>query len=348
MDGIRIFRVKESMSAAPRAPKTSVASSRLSIGTEELETFLVIAELESFSKAAERLFLAQPSISNRVQRLERAVSARLFERTTRAVVLTPAGARLRQRIEPIIHGLREVLDEFKSEGESRKRLVSVAATPMLSAVLLPPVIQAFSKANPTVRLELHDELTRHLASDIRSQRIDFAVLARGAASLAGISFEPVTLSRFMVVGPHGHPALARGTVAAKELTRHPLLVLSGYHRELEILTAALGESGPSLSTVNTISSVSTLLGFVSAGLGLTFLPSLALNVGGIIDSRQFDIVGLEDVCLTREYGFASLPGHKWSPAAKAFASVLRDHILAKTVIGNSAPSALPAKVRRRA
>lgn len=336
------------MSAAPRAPKNSVASSRLSIGTEELETFLVIAELGSFSKAAERLFLAQPSISNRVQRLERAVSARLFERTTRAVVLTPAGARLRQRIEPIIRGLRDVLDEFKSEGENRKRLVSVAATPMLSAVLLPPLIQRFSKAHPTVRVELHDELTSHLASDIRSQRIDFAVLARGAASLAGIAFEPVTLSRFMIVGPHGHPALSRGTVAAKDLTQYPLLVLSGYHRELEALTAALGESGPSLSTVNTIGSVSTLLGFVSAGLGLTLLPSLALNVGGIIDSRQFDIVGLEDVCLTREYGFASLPGHKWSPAAKAFASALRDHILAKNVPGDPAPSPVPSKARRRA
>jgi len=328
------------MSAAQRAPRKPAATSRLNIGTEELETFLVIAELGSFSKAAERLSLAQPSISNRIQRLERAVSARLFERTTRAVVLTPAGEKLRQKVEPIIRGLRDVLDEFRAEGESRKHMVSVAATSMLSAMLLPPLIQRFAASHPNIRIELHDVVTPHLATDLRAQRIDFAVLARGAASFAGVTFEPVALSRFVVVGPHGHPALASGRMTARQLTPYPFLMLAAYRQELEAVMTALGDGGPSLATVNTIGSVSTLLGFVSAGLGLTLLPNLVLNVGGIIDDTQFDVATLEDVPLTREYGIAALTGHKWSPSAKAFAAALRAHFVARTELyGEPAPRA---------
>jgi DNA-binding transcriptional LysR family regulator len=310
------------MSAVQASPRNSGAPPRLNIGAEELETFLAIAELGSFSKAAERLFLAQPSISNRVQRLERAVSARLFERTTRAVVLTPAGERLRLRVAPIINDLHAVLDEFRTEGENRKRVVAVAATPMLAAMLLPPIIQRFIKANPAIRIELHDDVTPQLASDIRSQRIDFAVMARGTP-FGGISFEPVASSRFMVVGPHGHPALARGTVSAAELSRHPFLALSGYHKKLEALTAALDGRELTLASVGTVSKVSTLLGFVTAGLGLTVLPSIVLSVGGIIDDARFDIAHLRGVSLIREYGIASLSGQEWSPAAKAFAAALR-------------------------
>jgi DNA-binding transcriptional LysR family regulator len=311
------------------SPKQSGAASRLNIGVEELETFLAIAELGSFSKAAERLFLAQPSISNRVQRLERAVSARLFERTTRAVVLTPAGERLRLRVQPIINDLHAVLDEFRTEGESRKRVVAVATTAMLAAMLLPQVIQRFTKANPSIRIELHDDVTPQLASDIRSQRIDFAVMARGAA-FDGISFEPVVSSKFMVVGPHGHPALASGAITAKALSRYPFLALAAYHKKLDALTAALDGGEFTLAAVGTVSNVSTLLGFVSAGLGLTVLPSIVLSVGGIIDDTRFDIAHLRDVSLVREYGIASLTGQEWSPAAKAFAAALRADFQAKS------------------
>ncbi len=150
---------------------------RITIGPAELETFLIIAELGSFSKAAERLSLAQPSISNRVQRLERAVRTPLFERTARAVVLTPAGERLRARVEPIIHSLQSVIDEFCAEADTRSQSVVVATTPMLATVLLPPVINRFARSNPGTNVELRDQVTSELASQIRSGQVDFAVLA---------------------------------------------------------------------------------------------------------------------------------------------------------------------------
>ena len=301
-------------------------TARISIGPAELETFLAIAELGSFSKAAERLSLAQPSVTNRVQRLERAVRARLFERTTRAVILTQAGERLRARVEPIIRDLHDVIEDFCTEAELRSHHVVVATTTMLATVLLPPIITRFATANPSIRVDLQDQVGQ-LASDIRSGRVDLAVLAQHS-HLEGIDFEKLTEDRFMVVGPRGHQALTQGAVSVPQLARHPFLLLAAYQNRIGALTAAAAAHGLALSPMRTVTNVSTLLGLVSAGLGLTVLPGLILRVGGVIDDTNFDVADLDDVVMTRPYGIASLAGHEWSPAAKAFAAALRAELLA--------------------
>lgn len=305
---------------------------RINIGPAELETFLVIAELGSFSKAAERLSLAQPSISNRVQRLERAVRTRLFERTTRAVVLTPAGERLRTRVGPLIQQLQGVIDEFCADADARTYSVVVATTPMLATVLLPPIINSFAHQNPSVRVELEDKVTPQLASDIRSGRVDFAVVAQRPPT-EGIEFEMVAADRLMVVGPRGHEALAGGSVPVERLARHPFLLLAAYKALIGPLAAKAAEQGLDLSPVRTVQNVSTLLGFVSAGLGLTLLPGLVLRVGGLIDDSRLGVAALDEVVLTRDWGIASLAGHSWSPGAKAFAAALRTALRAHSASG---------------
>ena len=305
----------------------STVPGRINIGPAEFETFVAIAELGSFSKAAEHLSLAQPSISNRVQRLERAVRTRLFERTTRAVVLTSAGERLRDRVEPLIRDLRSVIEEFCSEAELRSQSVVVATTPMLATVLLPPIINRFARINPAAQVELRDQVTPELASQIRTGHVDFAILAR-RVPIEGVEFELVTADRFMVVGPRGHPLLADGLVSVRELARHPFLLLAAYKAPLGGLAAQAAAQGFDLSAARTATNVSTLLGLVSEGLGLTLLPGMVLSLGGIIDDSRFDVAELEGTVLTREYGIASLAGHVWSVTAKAFAAMVRTELLA--------------------
>jgi len=300
---------------------------RITIGPAELETFLVIAELGSFSKAAERLSLAQPSISNRVQRLERAVRTPLFERTARAVVLTPAGERLRAQVQPIIHSLQSVIAEFCAEAETRSQSVVVATTPMLATVLLPPVINRFTRSNPGVTVELRDQVTSELASQIRSGQVDFAVLAR-RPEIDGVHFDPVTADRFKVVGPHGHPALKKGRVTLRELSHQPFLLLGNYKARLGGLLAQAELQGLDLLAARTATNVWTLLGLISEGLGLTLLPGLVLSLGGIIDDRRFGVAELDGTVFTREYGIASLADPKWSTSARAFAGAVRSELIA--------------------
>ena len=294
---------------------------RLTVGTAELETFLVIAELGSFSRAAERLSLAQPSISNRIQRLERAFQTRLFERTTRAVVLTPAGQRLRDRVKPIISDLQSLIAEFRSEAEVRRHTIVIATTPMLAALVLPPIIRRFEQANPSIIVQLHDRATS-LGALIRSGQLDMAFVAR-PPPMEGVVFDLVSTNSFMVVGPADHPALASRHITPEQLVRHPLLVLSAYMFCIDELTQHFQGNVLVPPPVRTVQNVSTLLGLVSAGLGLTLLPQVILHAGGAIDDSRFRTAVLDGLAITRDYGIASLVGHDWSPGARAFASTLK-------------------------
>ena len=296
-------------------------TSRLTIGTAELETFLVIAELGSFSRAAERLSLAQPSISNRIQRLERAFQTRLFDRTTRAVVLTPAGERLRDRVEPIIGNLQAVISEFHAEADVRRQMIVVATTPMLATLVMPPIIRRFEQAYPSASVELYDHTTG-LGGQIRSGQIDMALIAR-PPPMEGVEFDLIMTNPFMVVGPREHPAVAAGTITPQHLVKYPFLVLSAYMFCVDELSRHLGDGAPALKPVRNVKNVSTLLGLVSAGLGLTLLPQLILHAGGAIDDSRFGTAVLDDLVITRDYGIASLVGHDWSPGARAFATALK-------------------------
>jgi len=312
------------MTTDPAHPRRT----RLSIGADELETFLAVAELGSFSKAAERLSLAQPSVTNRVQRLERDLRTRLFERTTRAVTLTPEGTRLRARVEPVMRSLQSIIDDFCEQAELRSQTVVIAATPMLATVLLPPIISRFTKANPAVQIELQDQITERLASDIRSGRVDFALVAR-QPSAEGIAFESVTADRFEVIGPRGHPALQTGHVSVAALTQHPFLILGAHRIEFDTLVSEAAANGRTLQAVRTVKNVSTLLGLVAEGLGLTMLPKIILRVVSSADDPRFAMAALDGIALTREYGIASLAGREWSPGARAFAVALRIELLAQ-------------------
>ena len=151
----------------------------------------------------------------------------------------------------------------------------------------------------------------------------------------------VAADRLMVVGPRGHEALAGGRVPVELLSRYPFLLLAAYKSLIGPLAAQAAEIGAEITPVRTVQNVSTLLGLVSAGLGLTLLPGLVLRIGGHIDDSRLSVAALDGAVLTRDWGIASLAGHDWSPGAKAFAAALRTALRAHSVEG-----ALPQQVHR--
>jgi DNA-binding transcriptional LysR family regulator len=132
----------------------------------------------------------------------------------------------------------------------------------------------------------------------------------------------------MVVGPRGHEALASGSVQVEQLARHPFLLLDAYKALIGPLSTEAAAQGFNVSPVRTVMNVSTLLGLVSAGLGLTLLPGLVLRIGGVIDDSRFEVAVLDGIVMTRDWGIASLAGHDWSRSATAFASALKETLRA--------------------
>ena len=144
---------------------------RLKFKLEDLETFLTVAELGSFSRAAEMLGVSQPSITSRVQRLELSLGTTLLARTTRRIVVTDAGERLRTTADTALLDLRILLRTFRAEAETRKtHRMTLAATPLLAAVVLLPIIRRYMQSHAHADIKLHDVTVQQALAELTSGR----------------------------------------------------------------------------------------------------------------------------------------------------------------------------------
>lgn len=128
----------------------------INVNSRQLLAFLEVSRLQSFAKAAEQIPMSSSGMSMLVKELEDQIGARLFDRTTRSVALTDAGRRLQPVAERIVGELRALgATIVGAEAAVRSRL-DVAATPMVSASLLPRVVHEFAQSHPQVRVQLAD------------------------------------------------------------------------------------------------------------------------------------------------------------------------------------------------
>ncbi|MBN9537218.1 MAG: LysR family transcriptional regulator [Alphaproteobacteria bacterium] len=171
---------------------------RLKFKLEELETFLAVAESGSFSRAAEMLGLSQPSITSRVQRLEDMLGMALFSRTTRRIALTDAGERLQTTGNATLRDLRILLDTFRGEAEIKKRRVTIAAPPMLSAVVLLPIIRRYMQSHGQTEVKLHDLPAGPALAELTDGTADMAIMVLDGHH-PEFKFESLTIEECAVV-----------------------------------------------------------------------------------------------------------------------------------------------------
>ncbi|MDR5758473.1 LysR family transcriptional regulator [Caballeronia sp. LZ035] len=280
----------------------------------ELETFLAVVELGSFSAAAKRLHISQPSVTARVQRLESTLKTRLLVRTTRHVEPTAAGKRLREHAEAALRDLRKLLTEFQADAEAARLRVVVAATPMISAVMLPSLIHSFCQRYPDVQIQLRDLQYEDVVARIETSEADLAVVAFDNDS-SKLSFEALTEEDMLVVVPTSHALAPAGEVTLEQLAQVPLMLLDRYSILRDRLADEFAKRGLALRPMHHAANLSTLLGMVDAGLGATFLPrSMAQRYAR--DTRA--TLQVTDVKLMRSFGILRSRDADLSAAALSF------------------------------
>ncbi|MGF6771816.1 DNA-binding transcriptional LysR family regulator [Paraburkholderia sp. GAS199] len=295
---------------APQALATQV----LRFDLVELETFLAVVETGSFSAAAKRLHISQPSVTGRVQRLESTLKTRLLIRTTRHVEPTAAGKRLRERAEFALRDLRLLMQEFQTEAEAARLRVVIAATPMISAVMLPPLIHSFCQRYPDVQIQLRDLQYEDVVARIEANEADLAVVAFDNDS-EKLSFQPLTEEDMLVIVPKTHVLAEAGEVTLEELAQVPLMLLDRYSMLLDTLASEFARRGLTLRPMHQAANLSTLLGMVDAGVGATFLPrSMAQRYAR--DHRA--TLRVTDVKLMRSFGILRSRNAELSPSALSF------------------------------
>lgn len=312
-------------SAISKKEAESGPGSQLRFGLDELQTFLVVAELGSFSRAAEKLNLSQPSVTGRIQRLEVMLGVKLLARTTRQVVPTEHGERLRRSAEKALRELRRVVEEFQEAAEKHQRTVTIAVTPMLAAVVMPSLIGRFARENPRVAVRMHDLTIEGTLNEVRAGRADLAVMVLEDPPPPFV-FESLTVDECVLVTSLDHRFAAQSTVSLQDVAREQLLIHEVYTTVRQSLEAAFTSRGLSFQPLNQgrqVMNFSTLIGMAAAGLGVAVVPRT------LISKEMRSKVGLArivDVSIRRNYGIVTVQDRPLQPPAKIFVRFLKSVI----------------------
>jgi DNA-binding transcriptional LysR family regulator len=298
---------------------------RLRFKLEELETFLTVAETGSFSRAADKLGLSQPSVTSRVQRLENAMGVSLFARTTRRVALTEDGVRLRKTADAALRDLRLLLRDFQSEAETRKHRLTLAATPLLAAVVLMPIIRRYMNEHPRSEIKLHDVPVHQALAELSSGRADMAIMVFDGHHPA-YRFDLLTVEECVVVTPPDHPLLAKREVSFEDIVQYTMLLPDFYQPLRTVLEAEYLKRGlpfKPMVQMNDVSNIATVIGMVAAGMGITFAPRSLIS----LDQRgSIGIVKIKGFRVERRYGVVALRDKPMSALARSFTRFVRAQI----------------------
>lgn len=283
----------------------------------ELETFLVVLEEGSFSRAADRLAISQPSVSSRVKRLEDVLRVKLIERTTRSIAATEDGELLRVAAQEALTGLYSVLRQFRERSEAARNRVTVAATPMLAANFLPSIIQSYSERFPDVEVVLKDMPFESLIKALGDGVADMGVTAVDG-EYDNLQFQPLADEPMVLVFPAKHPLAKEDPVTLEKLLPYRLIFLDRYTVLRERMAGEFARFGATLQA-STASNLLTLMGMVDTGSCVGFLPRSLAQVNARESRTQRE---LADFSAMRSFG--SIVGRRVVPttAVRSF----RDHL----------------------
>jgi LysR family carnitine catabolism transcriptional activator len=291
-----------------KTPRATTAGPALRIEIVDLETFLAVATLGSFSAAAKQLNITQPSVTSRIQRLEAALGARLLVRTTRKVELTRRGTLLQAEADRTLAGLRRLVDRFRLDATAARRRIVVAATQMVAAKMLPDVVRSHGERHPDIEVKVRDLHHGDALQAVETGDADVAVLAMEGQDKRFRS-RPLRTEDMVLLVPARHPLARTGRAALDDLAAYPLMLLEIYSGMKAHITRELARHGLKLRPAVSASNLNTLLGMLDAGMGVLLLPRVmaersrharlaVVEIEGIVLRRAYCIVTPRDVAPT--------------------------------------------------
>lgn len=285
----------------------------------QLRYFVAIAEHGTFSKAAEKTFVAQSALSHQLAQLEDELGARLFHRSHRGVELTEAGRVFLAHAVSILRQIEDARGSVRSALGQLTGKVVFGVPQSVSHALALPLLQAVRKRYPHIELELTEELTGNLTQQLRTGQLNLAVLFDDG-QLGEFAHERLVVERLSLIrAPQPHERVAPKSISLKKALALPLILPAGPHGVRPIIETKARACGyPAPNVVADISSISILRTSLLAGLGQTLLPVMPLKHE--IDTGLLTAVPVVSPALTR---VVAICASKHIPATAASSAVSR-------------------------
>ncbi|MBU1325685.1 MAG: hydrogen peroxide-inducible genes activator [Alphaproteobacteria bacterium] len=244
----------------------------------QLQYLKLLAEHGSFSRAAEAAHVSQPALSSGVQELERILGAPVVERTRGAITLTAVGAEAVRRAEDVLARTEDLVEAAKNAGKPLSGRFRLGVIPTIAPFLLPARLPGLKTAHPQLKLFIREDLTPRLVGELKAGRLDAAVIALPYAA-AGLDHARIGDDAILAVAPAGHRLAGEGPVRSGALKSDDLILLEDGHCLRDQALAALSLDAPRGEDVFAATSLHTLVQMISSGLGVSFLPEMAIRAG---------------------------------------------------------------------
>ncbi|MFJ9118928.1 LysR family transcriptional regulator [Streptomyces sp. NPDC102394] len=244
----------------------------MGIEFRHLRYFLALAEELHFGRAAQRLHIAQPALSQQIRQLEKIVGVELFLRTSRSVQLTEAGATFQPRARILLDRLAADLDEAARVGRGEAGRLDVAFITS-AATLVSEHVRAFARRRPEVQVKLRDGFTTDVLAALERGTADVGIV-RDAEERDDIDLSLLASERFVAVVPAEHPAAKGDRLDVRELAADPLILFprSAGPQAFDTNTRPLRNAGLDVRIAQECSDWHTIITLVGAGLGVCIAP----------------------------------------------------------------------------
>jgi DNA-binding transcriptional LysR family regulator len=286
----------------------------------QLEIFVKVAELKSFSKAAQALRLTQPTISEHIRTLEQELGVRLLDRLGRGAEATRAGQLLLSHATRMLQLQRETLQAMDSFQGRLAGDLHVAASTIPGEYVLPALIGRFKEKFPDIVISLLIGDSRAVVDWVIDGRAEVAVVGARLGH-RGIEYRELMPDELVVVVPVAHPWHGKKEIALADLRAEPMLLREQGSGTRAAFESALAQAGQDLSTfriVGEMGSTQAIKQAVKAGVGVSVISRRAVDE----DSRSGLVwcLKIRDLKVTRAFHIATHRDRSRSPLAEAFRS----------------------------
>jgi LysR family nitrogen assimilation transcriptional regulator len=270
---------------------------------KQLEYFVQVAELGSFSKAAVVLDIAQPALSRQVRSLETELRQQLFLRNGRGVALTDAGKRLFDHSVAVLQLMAHAREDLGASRDEPVGRVTIGLPPSIGRQLTLPLIDRFKNELPAARLAIVEGLSTHIVEWVTTGRIDVGLVYNPEAQ-AGLEITPLLQEPLGLVSrvAKGKRKPAAPPLPMKELPRYPLIVPERVHAMRRLLETQAALAGIKLDIAWEVSSVPSIIDLVCAGYGHAVLTASGVAAsarsGELVTRRLVEPAPVSVLCLT--------------------------------------------------
>ncbi len=311
------------MAKTPSKPAKKKAQPRFYYKADRLKplrAFCQTARLGSVSRAAESLFLSQPAVTLQLQALEREFGTRLFERFGRRWTLTQEGTALYELARPLVEGLDRIDKDFQEKvGNQETAELHIAAGSSTILYLLPEIVSKFREKHPKVQLFLHNVTGQDGLGLLRGDGCDLAVgsvldVPSDLIYNPAYSFDP------MLIMAKDHPLAKKDSIKLADLSPYGLILPPKRLSTWRLVDLVFQKNRVPYTVALEVGGWEVIKQYVAMGLGISIVTGICLSEA---DNERLVMRNMKEYFPSRSYGVVMRKGKLLSPAAQAFAELVK-------------------------